>query len=216
MSALAGKFLAIEGPIGVGKTSLVDSLARRLDAEKVLEDTANPFLNPFYADKPGAAFQAQLFFLLTRYQQQLRLRQRSLFRPLTVSDYLFTKDRIFAHLNLSDDELLLYEKIYEVLEPQLAKPDVVIYLQASTEVLLRRIRMRRRDYEADISPEYVNQVNEAYNYFFYHYRATPLLVINTSEIDFVKRPADLDELIRQIQKVEGGTRFFVPPASEEG
>src|SRR5262249_6834259 len=154
--------------------------------------------------------QAQLFFLLTRYRQQLALKQRSLFRPVTVSDYIFAKDRIFAHLNLTDDELLLYEKIYEVLEPQVVKPDLVIFLQASTEVLLRRPRLRRRDYEVEISSEYVIQVNEAYSYFFYHYRTTPLLVMNTTEIDFVKRPADLEELVRQIQRMEAGTRFFVP------
>jgi deoxyadenosine/deoxycytidine kinase len=209
------RFIAVEGPIGVGKSSLADALARRLEAECVLEDTQNPFLSDFYRDRPGAAFQAQLFFLLTRHGQQSELRQRSLFRPVTVADYIFPKDRIFAHLNLSDDELLIYEKIYGILEKEVARPDLVIYLQASTDVLLRRIRMRRRDFELQIATEYVNQINEAYNYYFYHYRETPLLVINTSEIDFVKRPADLEELIRQIQKMEGGTRFFVPPASEE-
>ena len=209
------RLIAVEGPIGVGKTSLADALARTLDAELVLEDTHNPFLADFYRDSPGAAFQAQLVFLLGRYQQQKTLRQQSLFRAATVADYIFSKDRIFAHLNLNDDELHIYERIYAILEPEVPRPDLVIYLQATTDVLLRRIGMRRREVEGAIAPEYVHQVNEAYSYFFYHYRATPLLVINTSEIDFVKRPGDLEELIGQIRKMEGGTRFFVPPSSEK-
>lgn len=207
------RYVAVEGPIGVGKTSFVDALARRLGAERVLEDTSNPFLDDFYRDRPGASFQAQLFFLLTRYRQQQDLRQRSLFRPVTVADYLFTKDRLFAHLNLSDGELLIYEKVYEILAPQIPSPELVIYLQASTEVLLRRIKLRRRDIEVDIEPEYVEQVNEAYRYFFHHYRASPLLVIDTSDIDFVKNPKDLDELLRQLDRMEGGTQYFVPPSS---
>lgn len=214
MSVLHGRLIAVEGPIGVGKTSLASALARHLEAELVLENTDNPFLPEFYRDRPGASFQAQLFFLLTRYGQLQELKQRSLFRPVAVSDYIFEKDRVFAHLNLSDQELLIYEKIYEVLEPAVPRPDLVIYLQASDDVLMRRIRLRRREYEHDISPDYVAQVNEAYNYFFHHYRSTPLLLINTSDIDFVKRPSDLDELIGQIERMEGGTRFFVPPASD--
>jgi deoxyadenosine/deoxycytidine kinase len=209
------RHIAVDGPIGVGKTSLATALARRLDGDLILEDDNNPFLAPFYDDRPGAAFQAQLFFLLTRHGQLLELRQRSLFRPLAVTDYLFAKDRIFAHINLSDDELLIYERLYRILEPDLPRPDLVIYLQASSEVLLQRIRTRRRDFERRIDPDYVNQVNEAYSYFFYHYRASPLLVINTNDIDFVKRPGDLEELIQQIELSEGGTRFFAPPSSGE-
>lgn len=207
------RYLAVEGPIGVGKTSFVDALARRMGAERVLEDTDNPFLSAFYRDRPGAAFQAQLYFLLTRHKQLLSLRQGSLFRPTVLADYVFAKDRIFAHLNLNDDELLIYERVYDILQAQLPQPDLVIYLQASTEVLLERIALRRRQVEVDISPDYVDQVNEAYRYFFYHYRATPLLVISTTDIDFVKRPKDLEELVKEIDRMEGGTRYFVPPSS---
>lgn len=216
MSSLRFRYVAVEGPIGVGKTSFVDAFARRINAERMLEDTDNPFLNDFYRDRPGAAFQAQLFFLLIRHKQQLGLRQGSLFRPVVVSDYVFSKDRIFANLNLTDDELLIYDRVYEVLEPQTPKPELVIYLQASTEVLLHRISLRRREIEMDISPDYVEQVNEAYRYFFYHYRQSPLLVIDTTEIDFVKKPKDLDELVRQIDKMESGTQYFIPPSSRDG
>ena len=216
MSGVSYRYIAVEGPIGVGKTSFVVALARRLGAQSVLEDTDNPFLMDFYGDKTGAAFQAQLFFLLTRYRQLLELRQRSLFQPITIADYLFAKDRMFAHLNLDDGELLIYERLYEILEPQIPRPELVIYLQASTDVLMKRIRRRRREVEVDISPEYVEGVNEAYRYYFHHYRSSPLLVLKTSRIDFVKNPKDLDELVRQIEKMEGGTRYFVPPSSEGG
>jgi len=149
------KSIAVEGPIGVGKTSLVDFLAERLEARKVLEPTDNPFLNDFYQDKSGAAFQCQLFFLVNRFRQQQEMVQGNLFKQATVCDYIFAKDKVFAYLNLSDSELMLYEKIYGVLEEQVPHPDLVIYLQARNEVLMQRIRSRERDYEREISERYV-------------------------------------------------------------
>ena len=207
------KFIAVEGPIGVGKSSLVEILSRRFDANTIQEDVDNPFLQDFYQDKQGAAFQCQLFFLLSRYRQQMELAQADLFDEVTLCDYVFAKDKIFAYLNLSDDELMIYEKLYPVLEEKVPEPDLVIYLQASTSVLLERIRRRNRDVERDIAEGYLTEVNRAYNYFFFHYHATPLLVINTSEIDFVHREADLEELITQIQGMERGTRYFAPLGS---
>ena len=207
------KFIAVEGPIGVGKTSLVDLLAARFDAVKVLERTENPFLEDFYRDRQGSAFQAQLFFLLNRYQQQRELSQGNLFSQVTLSDYVFAKDKIFAYLNLDDSELLIYDKLYAMLEPQVPKPDLVIFLQAETARLVERIKRRRRDYEAAISEAYVNEVNKAYNYFFFHYTQTPLLVIDTTEIDFVHHEEHLDELIEQIRKMERGVQYYRPLAS---
>ena len=207
------KLIAVEGPIGVGKSSLVEILARRFDAQTIQEDVNNPFLKDFYQDRPGASFQCQLFFLLSRYRQQTELAQGSLFDQVTLCDYVFPKDKIFAYLNLNDDELMIYEKLYPVLEEKVPKPDLVIYLQASTPILLERIRRRKREAERDISEDYLAEVNRAYNYFFFHYDATPLLVINTSDIDFVHREADLEELINQIRGMEHGTRYFVPLGS---
>jgi deoxyguanosine kinase len=208
------KFIAVEGAIGVGKSSLVDLLATRFDARTVKEEVDNPFLGDFYQDQPGSSFQCQLFFLLSRFRQHQELAQPDLFDQMMLSDYIFAKDKIFAYLNLSDDELMIYEKLYPVLEEKVPKPDLVIYLQASTEVLLERIRRRSRDVERDIAESYLAEVNRAYNYFFFHYDETPLLVINTSEIDFVNRSADLEELILQIQNMEGGTQYFVPLGSK--
>jgi deoxyadenosine/deoxycytidine kinase len=206
----------VEGPIGVGKTSLVDLLATRFDAQKVLERTENPFLDDFYRDRPGAAFQAQLFFLLNRYQQQRELSQASLFNQVTLSDYIFAKDKIFAYLNLDDSELLIYEKLYALLESSIPRPDLVIYLQASDRVLLDRIRRRSREYEAGISEKYVSELNRAYNYFFFHYTATPLLVIDTTDIDFVQRVDDLNELVTQIDQMEKGVQYYIPLGAGNG
>ncbi len=205
--------IAVEGPIGVGKTSFVELLARRFDAYKVLEDVENPFLKQFYEDHQGAAFQAQLFFLLSRYRQLQELSHRDLFHQITLCDYVFPKDKIFAYLNLDDSELMIYDKLYALLEEQVPKPDLVIFLQAETRALVERIRRRSRSYERDISETYVNEVNRAYNYFFFHYNQTPLLVIDTTEIDFVHYEAHLDELIEQINKMERGVQYYRPLGS---
>lgn len=205
--------IAVEGPIGVGKTSFVDRLAAKFDAHKVLEEIDNPFLKPFYEDNPGAAFQAQLFFLLSRHRQLQELTHRDLFQQITVLDYIFPKDKIFAYLNLDDSELLIYDKLYATLEEQVPKPDLVIFLQAETKTLVERIRGRNRDYEREISEAYVNEVNKAYNYFFFHYNQTPLLVIDTTAIDFVRHEQHLDELVEQIRKMEHGVQYYRPLGS---
>ncbi len=205
--------IAVEGPIGVGKTSFVELLARKFDAHRVLEDVDNPFLKQFYEDKQGAAFQAQLFFLLSRYRQLQELAHRDLFHQITLSDYIFAKDKIFAYLNLDDSELLIYDKLYAVLEEQVPKSDLVIFLQAETRALVERIRGRDRSYEHELSEAYVNEVNKAYNYFFFHYNQTPLLVIDTTSIDFVHREEHLDELVEQIRKMEHGVQYYRPLGS---
>ncbi len=205
--------IAVEGPIGVGKTSFVELLERKFDAQKVLENIENPFLKKFYEDTQGAAFQAQLFFLLSRYRQLQELTQRDLFRQITLLDYILPKDKIFAYLNLDDSELLIYDKLYALLEEQTPKPDLVIFLQAETKKLVERIRGRNREYEMEISEAYVNEVNKAYNYFFFHYSQTPLLVIDTTSIDFVHHEEHLDELIEQIKKMEHGIQYYRPLGS---
>src|SRR5678816_660420 len=191
----SSRFIAVEGPIGVGKSSLVELLATRFNAVKVKEQIENPFLRDFYQEKPGAAFQAQLFFLLNRFVQQRDLSQSDLFQQFTLCDYIFAKDKIFAYLNLDDSELMLYERLYALLSEKVPRPDLVIYLQASTAVLQERIQKRHRDYESEISGKYLEDLNQAYNYFFYHYTETPLLVINTTDIDFVENESDLEEIV---------------------
>jgi deoxyadenosine/deoxycytidine kinase len=205
--------IAVEGPIGVGKTSFVNLLAKKFDAHVVLENLDNPFLKNFYEDQPGAAFQAQLFFLLLRYRQLQELAQRDLFHQVTICDYIFSKDKIFAYLNLDDSELLIYDKLYAMLEDQVPKPDLVIFLQAETRTLVERIAGRNREYEAKISEAYINEVNKAYNYFFFHYAQTPLLVIDTTAIDFVHHEEHLDELVEQIQKMDRGVQYYRPLGS---
>ena len=202
--------IAVEGPIGVGKTSFVELLVRKFDAHKVLEDVNNPFLKEFYQDRPGAAFQTQLFFLLSRYRQLQELSQRDLFSQIALVDYIFPKDKIFAYLNLDDSELLIYDKLYAMLEAQVPKPDLVIFLQAETDRLVERIKRRKRGYETGISEAYVNEVNKAYNYFFFHYNQAPLLVIDTTHIDFVHHEEHLDELVEQIRKMDRGVQYYRP------
>ena len=205
--------IAVEGPIGVGKTSFVELLAKKFDAYRVLEKVDNPFLQSFYQDKQGAAFQAQLFFLLSRYRQLQELSQRDLFHQVTLCDYIFPKDKIFAYLNLDDSELLIYDKLYAMLEPQVPQPDLLIFLQAETRTLVERIKRRRREYEQEISETYVNEVNKAYNYYFFHYVQTPLLVIDTTSIDFVHQSEHLDELEQQIRKMDRGVQYYRPLGS---
>ncbi len=207
------RYIAVEGPIGAGKTALAERLATRLDATLVLEDTENPFLADFYADRPGSALQAQLFYLLQRHRQQTTLQQADLFSQTTVADYLFDRDKIFAYLNLDDNELFIYQRLYDLLARDVPGPDLVIYLQTPTDVLLRRIRSRQQEpelegYEPD--PEYVRELNEAYHHFFFHYDATPLLVVETSQFDSDVSDEALDDLVRQIGQMGAGTRYYVP------
>jgi deoxyguanosine kinase len=204
------RHVAIDGPIGVGKTSLVELLSRRFHGTQILEDVDNPFLGEFYKKKKGSAFQTQLFFLLSRYQQQREIAQIDLFTTLVLADYHFPKDKIFACLNLDDSELLIYDRLYSLLSESVPKPDLVIYLQGSLETCMKRIRKRSRSIEKGITPEYLAQLIEAYNYYFYHYEETPLLVVDTNEIDFVNRPADFDDLVAQIQKAKRGVQYYVP------
>jgi deoxyadenosine/deoxycytidine kinase len=207
------RYIAVEGPIGAGKTTLADRLGTRLDATLVLEETDNPFLADFYADRPGAALQAQLFYLLNRHRQQTALRQADLFSQIMVSDFLFDKDKIFAYLNLDDNELFIYQRLYDLLARDVPAPDLVIYLQSPTDVLLRRIRNRRAAPEpAPFEPDadYMKELNEAYHHFFFHYNATPLLVVETSEFDSEVSDEALDDLVKQIRQMGAGTRYYVP------
>lgn len=207
------RYIAIEGPIGVGKTSLARRLADRFDARAVVEDTENPFLDDFYAGRPGAALQSQLFYLLNRHRQQLAEQQSDLFAQATICDYLFDKDKIFAYLNLDDNELFIYQRLYDLLVKDVVAPDLVVYLQAPTDVLVRRLRDRVRDDEAESAEpdaNYLREVNEAYQHFFFHYSATPLLVVETSQIDLRSSDDALDDLVRQIEGMQRGTRYYVP------
>lgn len=205
------RYIAVEGPIGVGKTTLAQVLAERLGARLVLEEPeTNPFLPAFYADRKKHGFQAQVFFLLSRFQQQQVLFQQDLFSSSTVADYLFAKDRIFAALTLEPAELALYRQIYELLGPRVVRPDLVVYLQARPEVLLSRIKKRGRDYERGMDPGYVEALAKAYNDFFFHYDDTPLLVVNTSDIDVESEPEDLETLLAVIRKHRKGTQHYVP------
>ncbi len=211
------RHIAIEGPIGVGKTSLAQILAERTGGRLVLEQPEeNPFLAGFYAERRKHAFQAQLFFLLSRFQQQQALLQQDLFNQSTIADYLFAKDRIFAALTLEPAELALYHQVYGLLDPRVARPDLVVYLQARTEVLLHRIKKRGRDYERGIDPGYLDALAKAYRDFFFHYEDTPLLVVNTSDIDFEANPEDLETLISVIARHRKGTRHYVPLGTKAG
>jgi len=207
------RHIALEGPIGVGKSALAERLAARLDARAILESSDNPFLADFYSGRAGAALQAQLFYLLNRHRQQVALQQTDLFAQATVCDYLFDKDKIFAYLNLDDNELFIYQRLYELLVADIPSPDLVVYLQAPTDVLLRRIRDRAKTDPRgvpDPSPEYIRELNEAYQHFFFHYTATPLLVIETSQVDFGASDEAIDDLMRQVRDMTKGTRYYVP------
>jgi deoxyadenosine/deoxycytidine kinase len=211
--SLPFRYIAVEGPIGVGKTSLVDLLARRFRGTRVLEDVDNPFLADFYKDKRGAAFRLELFFLLSRHEQLKKLSQRDLFTELLLADYSYQKSKIFAHLTLEDSELTIYNRLWELLSEALPKPELVIYLEANLETLLKRIRRRGREYEKAIAPAYLKEVSEAYAHYFYRYDETPLLVVNTTDIDFVHTPEHFEALVRQIQSAPKGTQYYVPLGS---
>jgi deoxyguanosine kinase len=211
--ALGFHYLAVDGPIGVGKTTLVELLTRRFEGVKILEDVDNPFLGDFYKDRPGAAFQTELYFLLSRYKQQQDIGQRGLFDRVLVADYTFWKNRIFAYLNLSDDELMLFDKLYALLEPQVPVPDLVIHLVADTDTCMERIRKRARPVEKAISPQYLGELIDAYNHYYHYYSRSPLLVVDTRYLNFPQRPEDFDELMHRLAKPIKGTEYFQPLGS---
>jgi deoxyadenosine/deoxycytidine kinase len=209
------RYLTIEGPIGLGKTTLAQRLAARLDATVVLDGKDNPFLADFYAGRSGAAFQAQLFYTLARHRQQVQLRQGDLFNQTTICDYLFERDRIYAFMNLDDNELFIYQRLFELVSRDVPVPDVVLYLQATTDTLRRRLRDRARRADTDDeeplpTEEYVTELNEAYNHFFFHYSATPLLVVETSQFDLSWGDEAVEDLLKQIKSMGKGTMYYVP------
>lgn len=205
------QYIAIEGVIGVGKTSLTKKLSDHFGGRILLEQhEENPFLKDFYNNPRQFAFPVQLFFLLSRYRQQQEIPQRELFQDLLVTDYMFAKDRIFASLNLEDRELILYDKVALMLERDILKPDLAIYLQSSTDRLMSNIRKRNRNYEKTITSEYIRSLNEAYNRFFLNYSDSPLLIVNSTEIDFVNKEEDFEDLIHQIARPISGTQYYSP------
>jgi deoxyguanosine kinase len=205
------RYIAVEGPIGVGKTALAQALSERLGARLVTEAVEeNPFLRSFYADRRKHAFQAQIFFLLSRFQQQQALFQQDLFSQSTVAEYLFARDRIFATLALAPEELALYDRVYELLGPRVVKPDLVVYLQARPEVLLARIRRRGRDFERSIDAAWLEALASAYAEFFFHYDDTPLLVVNASDIDLEGSRDDVEALVAVVKKHRKGRQHYVP------
>jgi deoxyadenosine/deoxycytidine kinase len=204
--------MSVEGVLGVGKTSLCRILSKRMDAQLICEEgEENPFLPKFYKNRKTYAFQTQLWFLLSRYRQLTEtFLQLDLFHDVSIFDYMFAKDRIFATVNLDENELSLYNHIVAILEERIPSPDYVVYLQASTDVLLRRIEKRGRPFESNIDWDYLDQLNQAYNHFFFHYTDTPLLIINTNDIDFVQNDADREELLHEICKAQAGSHFYQP------
>jgi deoxyadenosine/deoxycytidine kinase len=208
------RFIVVDGPIGVGKTSLAERLARRLGGRTLLEVAEdNPFLPGFYKDPRRYAFQAQLWFLLNRFRQQQELAQVDLFQQTLVMDYLFAKDKLFAYLTLEDHELGLYERILALLQVQVPVPELTIFLQADTDALLGRIAHRGKPYEREIDRSYLEELTRAYTHFFFHYDASPLLVVNTSEIDFVNQPEDFENLVKAVLAARPGTHYYIPLGS---
>jgi deoxyguanosine kinase len=206
-------YVAVEGPMGVGKSVAVEALARRLDATTVLEEwSPNPFLKSFYEGKAGTAFQVEVFYLLSRMRQQQELLQRKLFSDVTHCDYVFEKSRLYAYLNLEDAELVIFEKLYSLLAESVRQPDLVVYLETPPEILLRRLRARGRPEDEAISEDYLKEICRAYNHYFFHYARTPLLVVNTSELDLAERADQVDDLLKQIEGMGKGTRYYVPLA----
>jgi deoxyguanosine kinase len=206
------KYIAIEGVIGAGKTSLSRKLSEKLNSKLILEEfEVNPFLEKFYSNRKRFAFQTQMFFLINRFKQQQELMQEDLFSEHIVSDYIFEKDKIFAYMNLSGEELKLYESIFPLLERDLRKLDLVVYLQSSVDRLMYNIKKRSRKIERDLTRSYIEELSEAYNNFFFKYNSTPLLIVNTTEIDFVNKQSDFDELYKEIFRKERGlVEYFSP------
>jgi deoxyguanosine kinase len=208
------RYIAVEGPIGVGKTTLARMLATALDGDLLLERTEdNPFLEKFYQDRRRYALQTQLFFLVNRYQLQKDLNQLGLFQRIIISDHVFDRDRIFAHINLDKDELRLYDSVYSLLEARITRPDLVILLQTRPEILKERIRTRGKREERDISLEYLEEVTEAYKDYFFYYSDSPLLVVDATEIDFVRHKEDFEDLLREIKETKQGTTYYMPLGS---
>lgn len=210
------KYISIEGVIGSGKTSLAKKIKDRLNAKILLEQfDTNPFLEKFYVDRKRYAFQTQMFFLVSRFKQQEQLRQEELFTEFIVSDYLFEKDRIFAYLNLNAEELKLYESLYPLLARNLRKPDLVVFLQSSTDRLMYNIKKRKRKVERALGKSYIEELSEAYNYFFFRYNSSPLLIVNSTDIDFVNSKDDFEELFKQLFREDRGVKEYFKPESKK-
>jgi deoxyadenosine/deoxycytidine kinase len=207
------QYIAVEGPIRVGKSTLANIIADRLNAQRVIEPEDNPFLRAFYEGERGAGFQAQFTFLVRRFEQLQRLEVGPKSRRTVVADYIFEKDKIFAYINLSDAELEIYNRYYQLFRQQLPAPDLVIYLQASPEVLKKRLRKKNLPGETAVSDDYIEEVVKAYEHFFFHYTSSDLLVVNTNDIDFVERHTDLQELLRRVSEPIRGTQYFLPLGS---
>jgi deoxyguanosine kinase len=207
------RYIAIEGPIRVGKSTLANIIGDRLNAQRVMEPENNPFLRAFYEGKRGAGFQAQFAFLIRRFEQLRNLEVGPKSQKIVVADYIFEKDKIFAYINLNDAELEVYNRYYQFFREQLPVPDLVIYLQASPEVLKKRLRKKNAPEEVSVSDDYIEEVVRAYEHFFFHYTSSDLLVVNTSEIDFVERHSDLQELLRRVSEPIRGTQYFLPLSS---
>ncbi len=209
------KYIAIEGVIGAGKTSLAKKISDRLKAELILEQfEVNPFLENFYSDRKRFAFQTQMFFLINRFKQQEELNQENLFTEYIVSDYVFDKDRIFAYLNLNGEELKLYESIFPLLSRSLRKPDLVVFLQSSVDRLMYNIKKRSRKIERNLTRSYIEELSDSYTHFFFRYSGTPLLIVNSTEIDFVNNEQDFNELFKQIFRKDRGVKEYFKPESK--
>jgi len=208
------RYIAIEGPIGVGKTSLVQLLGEYFNAHTVLETVEdNPFLEGFYRNRERYAFQTEMFFLLSRYRQQMSLSQYNLFNRVTITDYIIDRNRIFAYINLNNEEIRLYEDVYSILKHKIPKPDLLLYLQADIDTLKKRIKMRGRVFEKNISDEYLDEVNKAFNNYFFHYTQSPILIVNANEINFVEKKEDLKDLIKKILSHKKGSEYYSPLGS---